>query len=165
MASFSVKGPFNVPVTRFKAGRSITRTDIATFWERYSEIATECGCYIFGFRAAKGSKPVYVGKATRTFKQEVFTNDKLKKYGDAFTSQAKGVPILFFVCLNRARGARNKAAIDGVESHLIQAGLAANKELLNGKKISVESWSIGGIVRSRGKAPAPAREFKKFIKL
>jgi hypothetical protein len=141
------------------------KPDIATFWERCSGIATECGCYIFGFRAAKGSKPVHVGKATRTFKQEVFTNDKLKKYGDAFASQARGAPILFFVCLNRARGARNRTAIDGVESYLIQAGLAANKKLLNGKKVSVESWSIGGIVRSRGKVPIPARAFRKFIKL
>jgi hypothetical protein len=165
LASFSVKGPFNVPVAKFKVGRGIDKTGIATFWEAHSELATQYGCYVFGFRAAKGSKPVYVGKATRTFKQEVFTDHKLNKYSQAFAVQAKGVPILFFVCLNRAKGARNKTAIDEVESFLIQAGLAANKNLLNDRKISVESWSIGGILRSRGKAPAPAQAFRKFIKL
>lgn len=165
MASFSVKGPFDVPVTKFKVGRNISKTDIATFWECCPGIATDCGCYIFGFRAAKGSKPVYVGKATRTFKQEVFTDHKLKKYSAAFASQARGAPIMFFVCLNRTKGAKNRTAIDEAESYLIQAGLAANRDLLNDRKISAESWSIGGIVRSRGKAPAPALAFKKFVKL
>lgn len=165
MASFSVKGPFDVPVTKLCAGRVIEKNDISVFWQRHSVMATECGCYVFGFRAAKGSKPVYVGKATKTFKAEVFTNDKLKKYSYALASQVKGVPFLFFVCLTRAKGAKNKTAIDEAESFLIQAGLAANKKLLNDKKTSVESWSIGGIVRSRGKPPAAAQAFKKCIKL
>lgn len=165
MASFSVKGPFNVPFTKFKVGRAITKDDIAKFWATHPAMAKELGCYLFGFRAAKGSKPIYAGKATKSFKQEVFTDHKLKKYSLGFASQAKGTPILFFVCLNKTKGVVNKKAIDEAESYLIQAGLAANKNLLNDKKTEVESWSIGGVVRSKGKASAAALELRKCINL
>jgi hypothetical protein len=165
VASFSVKGPFKVPCTKFKVGRAITSEDIAKFWVTHPALAKERGCYLFGFRASKGSKPIYAGKATKSFKQEVFTDHKLKKYGLGFASQAKGTPILFFVCLNKTAGAVNKSAIDEAESYLIQAGLAANKNLLNDKKTKVESWSIGGIVRSKGKASASALSLRQCIKL
>ena len=165
MASFSVKGPYAVPVTKLRAARMITKENIAAFWEQYPSIADDRGCYIFGFRAAKGSKPVYAGKATKTFKQEVFTDHKLKKYTMGLASQIKGIPILYFVCLNIAKGAVNKTAIDEVESYLIQAALVANKNLLNDRKTAVESWSIGGVVRSKGKPPASANALRAFLKL
>lgn len=165
MASFSVKGPFVVPCTKMKVGRSITSANIAEFWAAHPALAAERGCYLFGFRAAKGSKPIYVGKATKSFKQEMFTDHKLKKYAVGFGNQAKGTPIIFFICVNKTKGAVNKSAIDEAESYLIQAGLAANKKLVNDKKTTVESWSIGGIVRYKGKASAHARALRKCIKL
>lgn len=165
MASFTVKGPFRVPVTKMKAGRLITTENVEEFWNEHPGLAHECGCYLFGFRASKGSKPVYAGKAAKTFKQEVFTDHKIKKYSTGLASQAKGTPILFFICLNKTKGARNKTAIDEAESYLIQAGLAANKNLLNDRKTSVELWSIGGVVRSKGKASAAAQALKKCVNL
>jgi hypothetical protein len=165
VASFLVKGPFVVPFTKFKVGRAITSDDIATFWQTHPSLAKERGCYLFGFRAAKGSKPIYAGKATKSFKQEVFTDHKLKKYGLGFATQARGTPILFFVCISKAKGVVNKTAIDEAESYLIQAGLAANKNLLNDRKTKVESWSIGGVVRSKGKASASALALRKCIKI
>lgn len=72
---------------------------------------------------------------------------------------------MFFICLNKTKGAVNKTAIDEAESYLIQAGLAANKNLLNDRKTSVESWSIGGIARYKGKASAQALELRKCINL
>ena len=113
----------------------------------------------------KCSKPIYVGKATKSFKQEVFTDHKLKKYSVGFGNQAKGTPIIFLICLTKAKGAVNKKAIDEAESYLIQAGLAANKKLVNDKKTTVESWSIGGIVRYKGKASAQALALRKCKKL
>jgi len=148
-----------------KVGRSITGTNIKAFWAAHPALAAEKGCYLFGFRAAKGSKPVYVGKATKSFKQEAFTDHKLKKYAIGFGGQVKGTPIMFFICLNKTKGPVNKSAIDEAESYLIQAGLAANKKLVNDKKTAVESWSIGGIVRYKGKASAQARALRKCIKL
>lgn len=165
MANFTVHGPFEVPATKMKVGRAITREDIAKFWLAHPDFAKARGCYVFGFRASRGSKPIYVGKATKNFKQEIFTDHKLKKYSIAFNGQAKGTPIMFFVCLDRAKGAVNKTAMDEVESYLIQQGLTANRKLLNDRKTSVESWSIGGIVRSRGRASMQAAALKKCLNL
>jgi hypothetical protein len=99
-------------------------------------------------------KPVYIGKATKTFEQEMFTDHKRNKYNEALADQAKGTPILFFVALTKSAGPTNKSAIDEAESHLIQLGMKANRNLANDKKTKVPSWSIKGIVRS-GKGPAP----------
>lgn len=165
MASFSVKGPFVVPCTKMKVGRAITVENIAAFWAARPALATERGCYLFGFRAAKGSKPIYVGKATKSFKQEVFTDHKLKKYATGFGNQVRGTPIMFFICLNKTKGPASKSAMDEAESYLIQAGLAANKSLVNDKKTAVESWSISGIVRYKGRASAQALALRKCIKL
>jgi hypothetical protein len=165
LTTFTVKGPFAIATTKMKVGRSIGKADIEDFWSKYPVLATEKGCYIFGFKAAKGSKPIYVGKATKTFKQEIFTDHKLKKYSQAFGSQAKGTPILFFICANKTKGPTNKVAIDEAESHLIQAGLIANKNLLNDKKTSVESWSISGVIRSKGRASNQALALRKCLNI
>ncbi len=63
MATFSVQGPFEIQTTKMKVGRQVTSIDAAAFWEIYSVLAKGCGCYVFVFKAAKGYKPVYVGKA------------------------------------------------------------------------------------------------------
>lgn len=165
MASFSIKGPYNIPLTKEKVGRRITKDNIKEFWADHETIAFERGCYVFGFRASKGLKPMYAGKATKTFKQEVFADHKLKRYAEALGSQAKGTPIFFFITLNQTKGNVNKTAIDEVESFLIQYGLVANKSLLNDKKTAVESWSIGGLIRSKGKPSNAAVELKRMFKI
>lgn len=165
MAKFVVRGPCVVSTTKLKVGRTIAREDIAKFWADNPQVAKERGCYIFAFRAAKGGKPVYIGKATKSFKQEVFTDHKLKKYGVGLGNQVRGTPIVYFVTLCRTKGPVNKTAIDEVETFLIQSGLVANKDLLNDRKTAVESWSIGGMVRSKGKPSAPASGLKSLLKL
>ena len=165
MASFSVSGPFSIPYTKQKVGRLITKENISAFWGTHTEIAAKRGCYVFGFKASKGSKPMYVGKATKTFKQEVFQDHKKNKYAQAFGSQAKGTPVMFFVSLNKAKGPISKSAIDEVETYLIQTGMVANKNLLNDKKTSVESWSISGLIRSKGKVPKQALDLRKMLKI
>lgn len=149
-----------------KVGRHVTKSDADQFWEEHTVLAKECGCYVFAFKAAKGYKPVYAGKATRTFRQEVFTPHKLNKFNAGLGNQKRGTPILFFVCLSRTKGAVNKSAIDEAESYLIQAGLAANPNLLNDRKTRVATWSINGVVRSRqGKPSAAAGELRRCIKV
>lgn len=165
MAAFTVSGPFVVPTTKLKVGRAITKANIAEFWSANPDFSGERGCYIFAFRAAKGAKPIYIGKATKTFKQEAFTDHKLKKYSLGLGNQLRGTPVMYFVSLNRVQGPVNRTAIDEVETFLIQAGLVANKGLLNDRKTAVESWSIGGVIRSKGKASASASNLKKLLKL
>ncbi|NOT98691.1 MAG: hypothetical protein HOO97_06310 [Sideroxydans sp.] len=166
MATFTVKGPFDVPVKQGKSGRVVTAEQANQFWENHPSIEGDVGCYVFAFRAGQGSKPVYVGKATKNFKQEVFTDHKKNKYNEGLATQGKGTPIMYFVMLNKTAGPVNKKAIDEVESYLIQSGLAANKNLLNDQKTAVEKWSINGVVRSaHGKNTNASAGLKKCFGL
>jgi hypothetical protein len=149
-----------------KVGRHVTTADASRFWIAHGGVSKERGCYVFAFKAARGYKPIYAGKATKTFKQEVFTPHKLNKFNMGLGGQKKGTPVLFFVCLGKTVGAVNKVAIDEAESYLIQAGLAANNALLNDKKTTVATWNINGVVRSRqGKPSRAASELKRCIKV
>lgn len=164
MASFTVKGPFEVPLQKSKRSRYISSAEGKQFWQAHEVAAQERGCYVFAFRASKGFIPIYVGKATKSFAQEVFTSHKLVKYNLGLHSRSKGTPVLFFVSLTKSRGPVNKAAIDEVESYLIQAGLVANKNLLNSKKTKLESWSIRGVVRGgSGQPSAAASDLRKCL--
>ena len=166
MATFEVKGPFEVPLTKEKAGRRIANEHGKEFWKAHKSIENDVGCYVFAFRAAKGLKPMYVGKATKSFKQEIFTLHKLGKYNEALTKQAKGTPVMFFVSFKKSRGMINKTAIDDAESFLIQAGITANKNLLNDRKVAVEKWGIKGVIRGgKGAPPEPAKVFKQCMGL
>ena len=147
-------------------GRQVSAANGKAFWAVHTGIATQAGCYVFAFKASKGYKPVYAGKATKSFKQEVFTPHKLNHFNTGLGHQKKGTPVLFFVCLNKTSGAVSESAIDEAETYLIQAGLAANADLLNDKKTKVATWSINGIVRSKaGKPSAAACELRKCIKV
>ena len=147
-------------------GRQVSAANGKAFWAVHTGIATQAGCYVFAFKASKGYKPVYAGKATKSFKQEVFTSHKLNHFNTGLGHQKRGTPVLFFVCLNKTSGAVSKSAINEAETYLIQAGLAANADLLNDKKTKVATWSINGIVRSKaGKPSAAACELRKCIKV
>jgi|ACXJ01.1.fsa_nt_gi hypothetical protein len=166
VAKFIVKGPFAVDAPLLASGRHISGKEAKVFWDQHSTLATERGCYIFAFRAAKGIVPIYVGKAAKSFAQEVFADHKLNKYNQGLASRKKGTPILFFVCLKKSKGPVNRKAIGEVESHLIQLGLAANRKLLNNSKTKVEAWSIAGVVRSGvGKPSKSAIELCRCLKL
>lgn len=75
MAKFIVKGPFKVPVEVYGKGRK----DINE--EKLGDLLKECasfgrsGCYVFSIQAGGGSKPLYVGKTSRTIIKEAF-NDR-----------------------------------------------------------------------------------------
>jgi hypothetical protein len=164
LAEFIVEGPFEVPVQKNKGGRVITTSEAKLFWSENPEFNKKRGCYVFGIRAGKGIKPAYVGKATRSFEQEVFTPHKRAKYMEALSLSGKGTPVLFFVCLPKTKGAPNRSQINEVESFLIQTGMKANRGLLNEKKTRVEAWSIRGVLRSgQGKPTAEAHKFKRLM--
>lgn len=166
MAIFSVKGPFELPGSKLVDGRLITKEDAKKFWETHPSLSELRGCYVFAFYASKGIKPMYVGKATKSFGQEVFTDHKRIKYAEALASQKRKRAVLFFVCLEKSKGAVNKTAIDEVESFLIQAGIVANKRLLNDRKTKIESWGIKGVIRGgKGKPGESAKGLKKCLNL
>lgn len=167
MTQFICHGPYAVPTKKLNAGRVITNSEIKSFWDQYSEIAALKGCYVFGMRAGRGVTPLYVGKATRSFKQEVFTPHKLKNYLMALATYRVGTPILFFVVYPPGRrGVVNERHIGELERFLIQQAFLANPRLMNIKHAAVPNWGIVGVLRSEnnGAPPKSARAFKAMLR-
>ena len=166
MTLFTVYGPMEVPAYYGKAARAITEENIKEFWHSHSDMGSHRGCYVFGIRAGKGFTPGYVGKATKSFKQEVFTSHKLAKYQRFLADYNKGTPILFFVVPPKLKGKTNTTHIGELEDFLIQVGVAANPHLLNIKGTRQEDWGISGVIRSgKGKPGVSARALKAMLKL
>jgi len=148
MASFEVHGPFEITHEKRKGGHVLVFDD---FWSKGSSaayLAEERGCYVFAIRSGGGLQPIYIGKATRTFKQETFNPGNKHKYHNGFSDYAKGTPLMFFVVHPSQKGPTNGKHIREIEDFLIQAGVAKNPNLQNIKGIQKPSWSIKGVIRS-----------------
>ncbi len=168
MIDFEVQDPIAVPLTRAAAGRLITKEDIKAFWAlpAAAAVAGGVGCYVFAIRAGRGYTPYYVGKATKTFKQEVFTPHKLNRYHETLVNVKKGTPVLFFVKHPIQKGKNNARVIKAVEDFLIATAAATNPELVNVKGTKPPKWTIKGVLRSKaGKPSKSARSFKSCMGL
>lgn len=148
MASFVVHGPFEISFEKRKGGRTLVFDD---FWgadAEASHVATERGCYVFAMRTGGGLQPIYVGKATKTFKQETFNASNKHKYHNGFSGYAIGTPVMYFVLHPSQKGPTNGKQIGEIEDFLIQAGFVKNPNLQNIKGNQRPKWSIKGVVRS-----------------
>jgi hypothetical protein len=147
VASFVVHGPFVIDYEKRKGGRTLVFDD---FWSESSKanyLAEEQGCYVFAVRN-RALTPIYVGKATKTFKQETFNGTNRHKYNNGFSEYAKGRPLMYFVVHPASRGPTNAKQIAEIEDFLIQAGVAKNPNLQNVKGTQQPSWNIKGVIRS-----------------
>lgn len=163
---FNVSGPHEIPFYQGRAGRTITDDNTIQFWKEKEALAGARGCYVFGIRASKGFTVAYVGKATKSFKQEVFSHHKLTRYQQYLADVKKGTPVLFFLIAPQKRGAPNAVHINQLEDFLIQAGVAANQNLLNIRGTKVEEWGITSVLRSgRGKRSKSAKDFIQIMKM
>lgn len=166
MTEFAVSGPKVIDVYKGVAGRIITDDNIAEFWRSNRSLATKIGCYLFAIRAGKGYAPIYVGKATKGFKQETFTPHKLSKYQQAMVDYSKATPVMFFIVYPRKKGPTNEKQIKKLEEFLIQTSVAANPDLMNIRGIKSQSWSIKGVLRSsKGPPTIDAKELKKTLNI
>lgn len=168
MSRFSIEGPYDVPVEKIGWGKAVATSELGELWEEAgSELAWARGCYAFAIRAGKGFTPVYVGKATRSFRQECFALHKVHKLNTALLHYKKGTPVLFLVALERKQGKPNGRAISGVEKFLIQNALARNEQLLNVQNTKpTENFAILGVFRGgKGKPSNAARAFRQTMGL
>jgi len=166
MLSFTVDGPFEVPFYQGNAAKAISSEEARGFWELNPKYEKRRGCYIFAIRAGGGITPIYVGKATRGFKSEVFTADKLAKYQRGLADYLKGSPVLFFLLHPAAKGKPNKALIGELEDFLIQTAISRNSELINVQGTKKAEFNITGVLRSGvGKPSNPARSLKSCLGL
>lgn len=165
MAIFSVEGPYDVPCLD-KPGGKVILEDQSGFWAKCTKVQKRKGCYVLAIRAGKGFTPLYVGKTSRTFEKECFTDHKLVHYHHALADYAKGTPVMFFILIPIAKGKPNQKEITEVEDFLIQVGRTANPELRNIKGNVAPNWGIKGVIRGgKGKAAAGAKQFKKLLKM
>ncbi len=149
-----------------KAGRLICSEDAAKFWKKYPDVADRRGCYVFGVRAGKGSTPGYVGKASKTFRQEVFTEHKRNRFNEHLADYHKGTPVLLFVLAPKKKGKPNTKQFGELERFLIDVALAANPNLTNEKGTVTEDWGITGVLRSgKGKPTKAAKALTRMLKL
>jgi len=163
--TFKIYGPIVVPAETHRLAKMIP-AGCREIWHNQAKIAKSRGCYVFGIRASKGYRPLYVGKTRKSFESECFTNDKVLKYNQALLDTEKGKPVMFFVIAPQKKGKPNDAIIKDVESFLIEIGATRNPELLNVKGANQKRWGIKGIVRGgKGKVSKPAKEFKRMMGL
>lgn len=162
MASFKIHGPFEITFEKRKGGRTLVFDD---FWAENSDanyLTEERGCYVFAIRN-RGLKPIYVGKATKTFRQETFNPTNRHKYHNGFSDYGKGTPVMYFVVHPKQKGPTNEKHIVEIEDFLIQAGVAKNPGLQNVKGTQQPGWSIKGVIRSGKKRSDAEVQFRKLF--
>jgi len=160
VAEFLVEGPFEIPIYRRSAGRIVRAQEGNAFFKAHSHLSGRRGCYVVGMRAGRGVTPTYVGKATKTFKQECFEPHKLGKLDETLVEYDRGTLVVFFIIAPTGRGRPPTSQIGDLEKFLIQAGVAKNPDLLNVKDTRQAEWSIKGVIR--GKSGRPTRVSSAF---
>lgn len=169
MIKFDVSLPFIVPIRPEGHGKVVDTNALWDFWRDTigEDLADARGCYVFGFRAGRGITPVYVGRATKTFRQECFAQHKIGKLNTGLLHYKRGTLVLFLLAAERRRGKPNKRAVADLERFLIENALARNDSLLNIQHTKEEKeWCIAGVFRSgKGKPSAAATKFRKALGL
>lgn len=163
MASFVIHGPFNVEYEKRKGGRTLVFEDFWAAGGEACDLAEDRGCYVFAIRN-RGLTPIYVGQATKSFKQETFNPTNKHKFQSGFSEYGKGSPVMYFIVHPRQRGPINGKQISEIEDFLIQAGVAKNPRLQNVRGAQQPAWSIKGVIRSgAGKPNDIERGFKTLF--
>ena len=162
-------GPIEIPFEKAGPKKRITDENISAFWKDSiaHAMTQKQGCYIFALKAAKGYTPWYVGKATKTFKQETFATDKIKKYNALLWEGKRGTPVMFFVALPGTKRKVPAPVINDMEKFLIQSASLKNEDIINTHNTkNLPEWSIKGVVRaSKGKPSAKSQVVKKMMGL
>jgi hypothetical protein len=160
--------PIEIPFRRQRNGnaKQILNVHVAAFWAKPAAdtIASKQGCYVFALRAAKGFCPWYVGKATRSFRQEALGPYQLNHYNDVLFDGRKGTPVMFFVAPEGNKRIVPAPICNAIETFLIQSAYAENPEICNRQKTKIPEWTIKGVVRPDQGAPTNLEVvFKKMM--
>jgi hypothetical protein len=167
MIEFKIIGPLQVATNGGKGGKGIEKDNCDSFGGSHSKVVDGYGIYIYCISAGGSLKPWYVGKATKTFDQEVFTPDKLNKYNSVLRKIERGKPNIFFVCAPKKRGKKNDKVVGLIEKKMIELCAETNPELLNRHNNKPHLWSIKGVLRSpsRGKPLPSVAKFRQVVSL
>lgn len=164
-----VYGPFDVDFEDRPGGKIITSKHGSAFWSmpKVSGLKAKQGCYVFAMRAGKGFKPWYVGKASKGFAGETFTDHKRNLYQEALSWGHKGTPVLFFVAPPDKKRKVPSNALSHMEKELIQFAAKKNPKLCNTHhRNNLPQWTIKGVIRAApGKPNAREKKFSKMMNI
>jgi len=163
-----IHGPFEIPHIQQSTGsaKHIDKEQAAEFLKMLDTegIAEKQGCYVFALKASKGYMPWYIGKATKSMRQECIAAHQLTHYNGLLFKGYKGTPVMFFVAPDAKKKKVPKEVCDEIETYLIQFAYRKNPDIRNVQKTNVPEWSIDGVVRSKqGKPTAIASAFKTML--
>jgi hypothetical protein len=164
-----VFGPFEISCQKSPKGpqKHIGQKHAKAFWNQQpSPYATKQGCYVFVLKAGRGYTPWYVGKTTKSFKQECFTTDKLGKYNASLFQQQQGRPMLFLVAPGGSKNKVPTKIVGDVEGFLTQQGRQENPRIMNKRNARLPEWGIKGVLRGgKGKPQRFETAFAKMMGL
>ncbi len=157
---FKVHGPISIPYKENeKRSKHISVADAKEFWlEIDKSLAKERGCYVFCLKYRGKVIPYYIGKACKSFSQEVFTSHKLTKFNEALHASPSSKPVIYFVVHPKQKGKTNESAIDELETYLIQSAIMINPEIKNIHKTVGRKWTISNVI---DQVPGRTREDEK----
>ncbi len=154
--TFTVHGPFEIPVKKGKGGKGIDKDKLSEFWSEIANakgIADKNGCYVFSVRLSKGAiKPWYVGKTSSCFRAECFADHKRTKYDEVLRDYGACTPVLFLL-VSSVPQAKNR--ISDLEKFFIDLAVTANPEIQQTKDVPRPEWTIPGVTESNGKGGVP----------
>ncbi len=172
MSTYRVYGPFEIP----RNGALVDSHAKKEFWRNVEaeqvRLSSAVGCYVFAIRAAKGSRPWYVGKTEKSsFKGEAWTPHKLNLYNEALHLRKKGKPLLFFIARGTKGGKFAQPRRGGIgdiralENLLIGTCLLRNSKLLNAKQTKHLRGTIvpGYMNEQPGARSRPAGDLAKLL--
>jgi hypothetical protein len=129
-----------------------------------SPLGSRIGCYIFAVAKGKRHEPWYVGKATKSFGQEVFNDSNCRKYCEALGLAKTGKPVVLFVTLPQKKGVTNRKAIGKLETMLVEECGGQNPNIRNQRLSRIYRIVIHGVVNAgAGKPPANAVTVRKMM--
>lgn len=161
-------GPFAIQCPNNGAARFIDSPQKKAFLADIANagLAEKQGCYIFALRVARGFVPWYVGKATKSIKQECMGTHQLQHYNAVLSKGKMGTPVMFFALPDGNKKKVPKSICDEMEGVLIQSALYKNPDLRNVQKAKVPAWRIDGVLRSKhGRPTKTEARFKKMMGL
>ena len=166
-----VFGPFSVGCEKKPIGsaKQVGKEHIKDFWntEITRSYAAKQGCYVFAMKAGRGYTPWYVGKATKSFKQECFSGQNLGRYNKVLFKGQRGNPVIFLVAPSeKGKNKVKEQVINDMEKFLIQTARYANPEIteIQIHHTKLPQWSIKGVVRGGvGKRDATTKAFVKMM--
>jgi len=165
MVNFIVKGPFDVPLKEAANGARFIDVDkLHSLKADSNGSINKAGCYVFSWRAARGSLPIYVGKATGKILSEAFNARNLNNLAEFINNKRRGRLQIYIVFQDRIRLIANKTAIAELEEFLIGRAAIRNPNLINIHGNRPASWTIVGVANhGAGRPGATVQDFRKML--